>query len=89
MRTNNGRNQTGAFQDFGMYGTYAADMRYRQERLDAEIGRANPTVPRGFRELIGTALIRLGTRIEEGGRMYADRRGNEPAMVSASIAPRG
>jgi len=89
MRTSNGRNQAGAFRDFGMYGTYAADMRYRQERLDAEVGRANPIVSRGFREWIGKALIRLGTRIEEGGRMCAELRDNEPAMVSASIAPRG
>lgn len=37
-RTSNGRNQASAFRDFGIYGTYAPDMRYRQEQVDAEIG---------------------------------------------------
>ena len=85
MRTNNGRNQTGAFRDFGMYGTYAGDMRYRQERLDAEVEvrEATPIIPRGFREWFGTALVRLGMRIEARERIGADRQ----EIGSVSVAP--
>ena len=88
MRMSNGRNQTSAFRDFGMYGTYAADMRYRQERIDGETSHPSPIIPYQVREWLGTALIRLGTRIDGGGRMRADRRTEPQPMASTSMLPR-
>ncbi len=82
-RTSNGRNQASAFRDFGIYGTYAPDMRYRQEQVDAEIGHPTPIIPRRFREWFGTALVRLGTRIGAQERIGVDRQ----EMGSVSVAP--
>ncbi|MGB3305176.1 MAG: hypothetical protein WBA63_03260 [Thermomicrobiales bacterium] len=58
-------------QDFGMYGTYTAEMQYRRARREAELvanGRF-PASGGGVRARIGGALVRWGQRLEGRGTL--------------------
>ncbi len=88
MNTGNGGNRENTIRDFAIYGTYAADIRFRQERIHADIMRSHrrSRYPGKMREWLGTALVRIGTRLETGSGDAG--RASNPEMTAIPASSR-